>query len=301
VRPEVVHLSTALLAGMARQIARTLDVPVVCTLSGEDSFVERLPEPYASRARAAMRERCGELAAMVALNGYYADFMAEYLAVPRERIHVIPPGVNLAGHRLPGQAPLPAPKEPSGGPAIGFLARVCPDKGLHLLAEAFALLAGDPEVPPARLVVAGYLADEDRDYLAQITARLAQQGLGGRFEYRGCLQRPEKIALLQSLQVMSLPTVMPESKGLPVLEAWANGVPVVVPGHGTFPELVTDTGGGLLVEPGDTLSLAAAIKKLILDPAEAADLGRRGQTAVHARYHADRMARDTIALYRRLK
>jgi len=301
VRPEVVHLSTALLVGMARQIARTLDVPVVCTLSGEDSFVERLAEPYVSQARAALRERCRELAAMVALNRYYADFMTEYLAVPRERIHVIPPGLNLAGHRLPGQAPLLSPPaESSGSPAIGFLARICPDKGLHLLAEAFALLADDTRVPPARLVAAGYLADADRDYLAKITAGLARRGLADRFEYRGCLDRPEKITLLQSFHVMSLPTVMPESKGLPVLEAWANGVPVVVPGHGTFPDLVNDTGGGLLVEPNDASSLAAALKGLLLDPAGAAELGRRGQAAVHARYHADQMARDTIALYRRL-
>jgi len=301
-RPEVVHLSTALLVGMARQIARTLDVPVVCTLSGEDSFVERLPEPYASQARAALRQRCRDLAAMVALNRYYADFMAEYLAVPREQIDVILPGLNLAGHRLPGLPPLPRQAESSsGGPTIGFLARICPDKGLHVLAEALALLAEDSQVPPARLVAAGYLADADRDYLAQIEAGLAQRGLAGRFEYRGCLERREKIAMVQSLDVMSLPTVLPESKGLPVLEAWANGVPVVVPGHGTFPELVADTGGGVVVEPNNALSLAAALKQLILDPANAVELGRRAQAVVHARYHADRMAHDAIALYRRLR
>jgi glycosyltransferase involved in cell wall biosynthesis len=180
------------------------------------------------------------------------------------------------------------------------MARVCPDKGLHLLAEAFALLAEDTQVPPARLVAAGHLADADRNYLAQIEAGLAQRGLAGRFEYRGCLERREKIGLLQSLHVMSLPTALPESKGLPVLEAWANGVPVIVPGHGTFPELVGDTGGGLIVEPNNASSLAAALKELILDPARAAELGHRGQTAVHARYHADRLAHDTIALYRHL-
>lgn len=300
-RPDVVHLSTALLVGMARQIARTLDVPVVCTLAGEDSFVERLPEPYASRARAALRERCGELAAMVALNRYYADFMARYLAVPRERIHVISPGLNLAGHRPPGQTTtLPGAGSPAD-PTIGFLARVCPDKGLHLLAEAFILLAEDREVPRTRLVAGGHLAEADRDYLAQVTAGLARRGLADRFEYRGCLERLEKIALLQSFHVMCLPAVLPESKGLPVLEAWANGVPVVVPAHGAFPEWIEDTGGGLVVEPNDASSLAAALKRLILDPAKAAELGRRGHVAVHARYHADRMAGETIALYRRLR
>jgi glycosyltransferase involved in cell wall biosynthesis len=326
-RPDVVHLSTALLAGMAGPIARTLGVPVVCTLSGEDGFVERLPEPYASQARAALSRGCRELAALVALNRYYADLMAEYLAVPRERISVIEPGLNLAGHRAALQSPTIVKDKRSAGPTIGFLARVCPDKGLHVLAEAFALLSekgsgvlfhfgedGSRErdtlsaemekdsrpLGPPQLIAAGYLADADRSYLAQIQSRLAARGLGDRFEYRGCLERNEKIAFLQSLDVMCLPTVPPESKGLPVLEAWANGVPVVVTDHGALAELVRDTGGGLLVPPDNAAALAAAIEELIQDPARTTDLGRRGQMAVHSRYHADRMARDTIALYRRI-
>ncbi len=303
VRPEVVHLSTALLAGMARRIQRELNVPVVATLSGEDGFVERLPEPHGSRARALLQERSRELAAMVAMNRYYADFMAEYLAVPRERLHVIPPGLNLEGH-----APLGAGHARAGAGAdrhgqvtepvtIGFLSRVCQEKGLHLLAEAFALLAAEPGLPPLRLAAAGYLAEADRPYLAEIESRLAAQGLADRFEYLGELDRAEKIAFLQSLDVMSTPTVLPESKGLPVLEAWANGVPVVLPAHGVFPELIEDTGGGLLTKPNDAAALAEVLKRLIRNADEAAECGRRGQEAVYDRYCADLMARRTMALY----
>ena len=297
-KPDVVHLSTALLVGMARRIAGSLGVPVVATLSGEDSFVERLAEPYRSEAVAALRQRCGELAAMIALNRYYADVMADYLAVDRERIHVIRPGLNLAGHRAIDDAVRKEAAHEPGEVTIGFLARVCPDKGLHLLAEAFALLADEADLPPLRLVAAGYLADADRDYLADIRRQLERRGLGGRFEYRGCLERAEKIDFLQSLDVLSLPTVFPESKGLPILEAWANGVPVVVPALGTFPELMEDVGGGLLVAPHDTQALATALRQLVKDPSLARQLGRRGQAAMHDRYHAERMARETSQLYR---
>ena len=82
---------------MAREI-RKLGIPVVCTLSGEDIFLEKLIEPFYGQARATLRERATEIDAFVALNHYYADFMADYLAVSRERIHVIPHGLNLAGH-----------------------------------------------------------------------------------------------------------------------------------------------------------------------------------------------------------
>jgi len=325
IQPELVHLGNVLLAGLARQLRRRLGVPVLCTLSGEDIFLEKLPEPHYAAARAVLRERAAELDALVALNRYYADFMAEYLAVPRERIHVIPPGLNLAGHATPSQAvaapDAAAPVSPSvamrplagkqpvppdaAGPAlrpvaIGYLARICPEKGLHQLAEALKLLAEDAAVPPVLLRAAGYLDPADQPYLDEIQSRLADWGLADRFAYVGELDRAGKIAFLQSLHVLSLPTVYPESKGLSVLEAWANGIPAVLPAHGAFPELIADTGGGLLCEPLNPSDLAAALKQMILDAEFAAACGRRAQEAVHQRYNAQAMARRTVELYRRV-
>jgi glycosyltransferase involved in cell wall biosynthesis len=302
VRPDVVHLNNALLVGMARQIIRKLHVPVVCDLSGEDSFVEKLPEPHRHEAIAIMQDRCRDLAALVAMNRYFADFMAGYLAVPRERIRVIRPGLDLRGHRAPGETPV-RPQAAGGQrtPAvIGFLGRVCPDKGLHLLAEAFVLLAADRSLGPVRLEAAGHLADGDRHYLAAIQRRLTQSGLADRFRYHGELDRPGKIAFLQSLSVMCTPSVYRESKGLPVLEAWANGVPVVVPDHGAFPEMIADTGGGLAVAPNDPAALAAGLQRMLENPDFASECGRRAHLAVHEHHGADQMAQRTIQLYQEI-
>ncbi len=82
IRPELVHLSNVMLVGMARRLTDALGVPVVCTLAGEDGFLEKLPEPHRSQARAALGERAADLAALVAMNHDYADFMAEYLPAP---------------------------------------------------------------------------------------------------------------------------------------------------------------------------------------------------------------------------
>ncbi|MBI2825676.1 MAG: glycosyltransferase family 4 protein [Planctomycetia bacterium] len=297
VRPEVVHLSNSMLVGMAREIRRRLHVPIVCTLSGEDIFLEKLPAPWYEQARAALRERARDVTAFVALNRYYADFMSEYLDVEPERIHVIPHGLKLAGHGTRRRPP--ARREF----VIGFLARICEDKGLHHLADALALLAGDEAAaggPPVVLKAAGYLGKSDRAYLDGVTARLRGAGLHDRFEYVGELDRAGKIEFLQSLDVMSLPTVYRESKGLPVLEAWANAVPVVLPAHGTFPELIEDTGGGRLHEPENPRALADALKEFIRDERLCETCGRAGQQAVHARYTDHLMARRTLDLYRRL-
>ncbi len=288
-RPQIVHLSNSMMIAMAREI-RKLGIPVVCSLSGEDIFLEKLVEPFYSQARQALRERAQDADAFVALNHYYADFMAGYLDVPRARIHVIPHGLNLTGHGT---------RQPdSAGPfRIGYLARICDDKGLHLLVAAAELLAAAPEMPPFTVRAAGYLGDLDRPYLETLQKRFAQWADPTRFRYEGELSRADKIAFLQDLDVMSLPTVYHESKGLPVLEAWANGVAVVLPEHGAFPEMVAHSGGGLLHAPLDPQALAARLKQLALDPALASQLGEKGQQAVRRDFTAAGMALQTRALY----
>ena len=295
VRPDVVHLSNVLLAGMARQIVRRLGVPVVATLSGEDSFLDNLPEPHRAEAMATLRDRCRDLTALVATNRYYAGYMANYLRFDRSRIHVIRAGLNLAGcaRRRPGGE--------EGRPLmIGFLSRICREKGLDLLAEAFIQLRTNEQVPAARLMAAGYMAAADRPYLDEVTARLRTAGLEEHFHYAGELDRAAKISFLQSLDIFCLPSTVPESKGLPLIEAWANGVPAVVAGHGALAELVADTHGGLVAAPGDVESLAENLERFLTDRELAELCGRRGYEAVHERFRAEDMAREVAALYRRL-
>lgn len=294
VRPDVVHLSNSMLSGMAREIGRRLNVPVVCSLSGEDIFLEKLPAPHYHRARDVLRERARDVTAFVALNRYFADYMTEYLDIARERVHVIPHGLNLAGH---GSRRGSSPGEPF---TIGYLARICYDKGLHLLVEAFKRLKDEPGLPPVRLRVAGYLGAGDRKYFDEVRAKIRGWNLEADFEYVGELDRAQKVEFLQSLDVMSVPTVYRESKGLSILEAMANAVPVVLPAHGAFPELIEDSSGGLLCEPGNPASLAEKLKQLVLDPTKAEALGLQGQAAIHDRYTAARMAERTLALYKQL-
>ena len=104
----------------------------------------------------------------------------------------------------------------------------------------------------------------------------------------GELDRGGKIAFLQSLDVFCLPSIARESKALAVLEAWANGVPAVLPAHGAFPEMVADTGGGLLFEPGNPAALAAALRQMIQQPSWLPSAAAALQEAVHQRYHARR-------------
>jgi len=293
VQPDVVHLSNSMMLGLARMIGQRCGPPVVCSLSGEDIFLEKLRQPHYDRARELLRQRAADVNAFVAMNRYFADYMAEYLEIEHERIHVIPHGLHLAGH---------GERRPSAtGPRrIGYLARVCHDKGLHLLVEACEQLSQRTDLGPIALHAAGYLGAGERAYLRQLQQRAERGPLAGRFHYHGELDRAAKIAFLQSLDVFSTPTVYRESKGLPALEALANGVPIVVPDHGAFPELVADTGGGLLCRPHDPTDLAAKLAELLGDAEKADRLGKAGQLAVRDRYHAEAMAQRTLGLYQDL-
>ena len=148
VKPEIVNLTNVLLSGMVHEVKRELGVPVLGTLQGDDIFLEALPEPYRGKALTLIRDHCREMDGFIATSGYYADFMSGYLAIPRERIHVVYPGLNLRGHGGPRTAD-------GGPPVIGYFARICPEKGLHNLAEAFRLLGDPARLPAARFRLAG--------------------------------------------------------------------------------------------------------------------------------------------------
>ncbi len=300
-RPDVVHLNNALLVGLAREVRRRLGAAVVCTLSGEDVFLEKLPQPFAAEAQRLLRQRCAELDALIAPNRYYADAMAGYLNIAPDKIDVIPLGLNLEGFPKPGQKSARQLRQPRQRATIGYLARVCPDKGLHLLAEALRVLCNLPTMPPVEVCAAGYLHPADRPYLEDILRQLAQWNIAERLRYLGELDRPGKIALLQSIDVLCVPTIYRESKGLYVLEAWAAGVPAVLPAHGAFPEMVADTGGGLLFAPGDVYDLADTLKRMILNRQLAAECGLRAQQAVHRKYDIAATAQRVLELYQRIR
>jgi glycosyltransferase involved in cell wall biosynthesis len=137
-----------------------------------------------------------------------------------------------------------------GPPTVGYVARICPEKGLDRLVDAMLLLWQMPGMADVRLRVGGYVGKKDAAFYEQQQARVRAAGKAGQVDFHGELTRDEKLALLDGSDVLSVPTAYVESKGIPVLEAWSRGVPVVQPAHGSFPELIERSGGaGVLVPP----------------------------------------------------
>jgi glycosyltransferase involved in cell wall biosynthesis len=125
------------------------------------------------------------------------------------------------------------------------------------------------------------------------------------FEYRHCPTHADKERILSEMDVFTLPTVYQEPKGLSVLEAWATGVPAVLPAHGSFPELLEQAllisaEPGVRYPPGDQEFLVEQLSRLLLDPEERATLAYHARQAVELRFNATRMAYETAHWYHSL-
>jgi glycosyltransferase involved in cell wall biosynthesis len=259
-KPDVIHLSNSLLLGLARQLKAEFRAPVVCSLQGEDGFLDSLPEPFRSESWRLLRDRAADISLFIAPSRYYAQRMK------LEPVTVIHNGIVTQD--FPAAAPT--------APTLGYLARLHPAKGLDQFTDAAAGLK-------CRVHIAGAMTRADAAFVRHQRAKLPGA------EWWPNLPRAGKIAFLRSLSVFSVPAPEGEAFGLYVLEALACGVPVVQPRHGAFPEIIEETGGGLLFEPG---GLRAAVESLLADPVQARQLGQAGAAAVREKFSIERMAQN---------
>ena len=286
-RPTLINLPNLMFIGIAAEMKAALGAAVACTLGGEDLFLDQLPEREREEAFSIIRSRAEDVNAFIATTRYYADHCVEHFGLPAERMHDAHMGIHVS------QRPIAHP--PTEPFTICYVGRICPEKGLAGLCEALAILARQRH--NVRVRAAGHLRAADRAYLDLIQESLARKGLSERFSYVGEVSLDEKLALLDEAHVFSMPTIYHEAKGLPVLEALERGVPVIQPRHGSFPELVEQTAGGVLVEPGNAGALADAIRSLMQDEPRRRTLGQTGRAAVIEKYAEDVMAEQTWALY----
>ena len=287
--PDVVNLPNSLLISLAKPLRHVLERPICCTLQGEDLFIDELVEPYRAKAIDLIRRQAGEVDRFIAVSDYYVAPMARLLAVDPDRIDVVPLGINLDGY------------EPRRGGdevfRVGYFARIAPEKGLHVLAEAYPIFRRRTGGASVRLEAAGYMSRAHQAYLDGVTRGLERAGVGNDFTYHGAIDRTAKLAFLRTLDVLSVPTPYDEPKGVFLLEAMASGVPVVQPRRGSFPEIVERTGGGLLVEPDNPEALAEALYKLWNDRALAQNLGERGAVGVRTHYSIQRSTDRLLTVY----
>jgi len=289
-KPDIIVLSNLLISGLVADVKNALGVPVLGTVQGDDIFLEALPPEDRLHSIGLVQQNLRLIDGCFATSAYYADFMAGYLDHPRERFHVVHPGLNLKGHGLPRTYREQPPY------TVGFFARLCPEKGLHQFADAVVEYRKMAGAPPIRVRLSGWLGEHRRSFFEE---QMLKMRATGDVEHVASPGHAGKIEFLRDLDLLSVPTVYREPKGIYILEALANGTPVVQPRHGSFPELIEATGGGLLVEPNDPHALADGWRQMLENPEKRQAYGEQGQAAVRERFTAESMAQNTLDVLKR--
>ena len=212
-RPDVLCISNALLLGMTQRLKAEIGAPIVCLLSGEDAFLDAMPDPLRGEIWATLVDRARSVDAFIAPSRYFADRMALRLQVSPDRVRVVPPGLNLAGFPTALRSAAPAP------PVLGYFARMNRDKGLDTVVEVFIRLRQAGRIPGLKLKIGGSCGPADQPFVASLRDRLHSVGLLGDVEFHPNLTRPAKIAFLASLSVFCVPALFGEAFGLYLLEA----------------------------------------------------------------------------------
>jgi len=285
-QPDVVLLNNALLLGLAAPIADALNCKIACTLQGEDTFIDGLPDPWCDRVWSLLTDCAKRADAFLPVSNYHGRLMAERLSLPGEKLHVVYNGIET--ERYPAQATSPDP------PVIGYLARLCETKGLGDLVDAYLLLHERGQLGDARLHLVGAATPKDAQYVIAQFRRFYDAGLEDRVTIQKNVSFDEKVASLQGMTVLSVPATYGESFGLYVLEANAVGIPVIEPDHAGLAEVIGQTGGGILYKPGNPSSLAEALATLLTDESRRKALGETGRAAVLEKFSASAMS-DSVA------
>lgn len=287
-KPDVVCFSNSILSGSLRTLRRRYSGKIYCVLQGDDVFLDGLIDPYRQEVMSRLIERASEFNGYIAHSRFYRDYMSRYLKLPVEKFLELPLAIDCDHHDGRPKSDVGRP------PTVGYFARICPEKGLDLLVESVLRLK--QEIPDIQLRVGGYLGSQHQAYFESV--RRQAEPLGNAFAYIGSPAKHEdKVAFIKSVDVFSVPARFQEPKGLYVLEAWANGIPVVLPDHAAFPELIASTGGGLLSEPDDAESLAKSLRQVLLNSSLRKELADAGYDGVRRRHDMSVLAEATKSAF----
>jgi glycosyltransferase involved in cell wall biosynthesis len=284
--PDILFLSTIMLAGIGKVLKRELNIPVYGFLQGEDSFLDSLLPEYRVEAWKLLSQDVSKLDGCIAPSRYFGTLMRDRLSLSPDKIKHHPNGITTEGVTLNDETP------PTR--TLGYLARLCPLKGLDILVDAFIELKDSGKYDDLALKIAGGMTDEDEPFVEEQRSKLVRAGLSKHFTISPNISRDQKWTFLKSLSVFSVPARYPEAFGLYVVEAMLGGTPVVLPDTGAFPEIIENTKGGKLYNPETTGSLVETLDELLSDPVEARRIGARAHHSVREKYANEKLAESLV-------
>jgi glycosyltransferase involved in cell wall biosynthesis len=289
-KPDIIHLSNALVIGLARHLKKKLDVKIVCSLLNEDDWIDEMAEPYQSNAWKMIAREAGNVDVFVTPSSYYRDHFISKTGINNASFHVVPLALDHISYN-------PLPKK-DNFPALGYFCRINSPNGFDKLVDAFILLKKKNSLPGLTLHVSGGYTADDKPFIMEQIKKIKTAGYKSFVKIYPEFHGNSKEEFFSNIDIMSVPVRKHDGYGLYILESNSAGVPVVQPATGAFPEILARTGGGLSYFPDNIEELSDTILKLFIDTELRLMLGENGKKNVPSELSLDKMASGLSLAYK---
>jgi len=291
-KPDIIHISNALLLGLAKRLKEKTGVPVVCSLQDEDVWVDAVRPSFREKIWKLMHKRSEDVDALVSVSNFFAGKMKQSMGLADDKIHTIHLGVEVDDYTYISTRD----KERN----IGYVSRMCHENGFDIVVDAFISLKKQPGFEDVKLIATGGSTGDDARYIKEQKSKIRENGLGDYFEIMPDFESKAIHDFFKKVSVVSVPVRIGEAFGIYLLEAMASGVPVVQPALGAFPEIIELSGGGVTYMPNSPEKLSEVWVSLLTDPDKLAQLGKAAHDGTKARFNIHNHAKEIITLYESL-
>ncbi len=291
-KPDVVHLSNALLLGLAKRLKEKLNVPVVCTLQDEDIWVDVMTDQSRDTVWNLMEENAAYIDRFISVSRYFADVIQNKIKLPEDKITSIHIGIDPADYQFRNSG--------DKSRTIGFISRMCHENGMDILVDAFIIIKKQPGYDDVKLILTGGHTGDDKAFLKQIKRKLERNGLLSSVDYHKGFEGESRQHFFEKTSMISVPVRNGEAFGIYIAESMASGIPVVQPALGAFPEVIGQTGGGIIYKENTPEALASSLKKLLDDVPGLRKLSDDARKGAENHLDINQLAKGLIDVYQEI-
>lgn len=288
-KPDVIHLSNALLSGLAKTLKEKLNSPVVCSLQDEDVWVDVMTDANRQKVWDLMSENAGYIDRFISVSEYFKTVALERMSIPSEKISTIHIGVDPSDYQYINSTDKMR--------TIGYISRMCPENGLDILTDAFVLLKRHKGYDDVKLIITGGQTGDDKVFLKQIRKTLDKNGVADDVEFYKEFEGDGRKQFFARTSMISVPVRNGEAFGIYIAESLASGIPVIQPALGAFPEILQKAGGGVIYGENTPEELAAALKEMLDNPERLQQLSKDARQGAEEHLDIHKLARHLIGTY----
>jgi glycosyltransferase involved in cell wall biosynthesis len=288
-QPDIIHLSNALIIGLARQLKKRMNVKIVCSLLNEDDWLDEMVEPYQSKAWQMISQEAVNVDAFITPSNYFKDLFILKTGVSGDNFNIVPMAVDAID--------LTDIVNNSKYPALGYFCRINSQNGFDKLVDAFIDLKRKDVLPGLTLHVSGGFTGDDKSFIAKQIKKIKTNGFAEYLKIYPEFQGNGKHEFFSNIDIMSVPVRKPDGYGLYILEANSAGIPVVQPATGGFPEIVEKSKGGITYSPDTVDELSANLLKIFRDENLRKQLGKSGRENVNKELSISKMSAGLSEVY----